>query len=443
MRRVLKFLLLSLWQLVSASSEFIVVEGSFGDEWKDSVLVGEYKRVERGSLRARDSQGKPIYKSRNQNQQEIFIRYEPEDGKWYFQSKNDLNSRLNYANLLCSSDVQDPSQCRIRKCEVWKNSGWSSCGSVFVRDGGREVLQKDRRESYAQTKINNEARENNFPKMIFVEGDFGDAWKTSNLGGLFKEVQGKSTANMDGRPVFQKADKSDFFIAYYAPRKEWGFRNGETLGKSRSYAYITTNLETYHPVQLEYVEYTCNVWKKDGSGKWGWHSCGNKDSTDAIKFKPGSWNINQNMAPTLAPRTTQQTKIVRITPSNNNNRPLIGKPNLTPNIRDRNPTNMRVNQHTSKRAFCELRGTHVLADFSGQETNLDQRWLIFNQPWSNVRKYNGIWLDGNNRVTKYNVHQVDNRHNCAYYSSSYNMLVSESCHQGMHTFICEFRPQNS
>lgn len=133
-------------------------------------------------------------------------------------SKNDLNSRLNYANLLCSSDVQDPSQCRIRKCEVWKNSGWSSCGSVSVRDGGREVLQKDRRESYAQTKINNEARENKFPKMIFVEGDFGDAWKTSNLGGLFKQVEGKATANMDGRPVFQKADKSDFYIAYYAPR---------------------------------------------------------------------------------------------------------------------------------------------------------------------------------------------------------------------------------
>ncbi|CBY13996.1 unnamed protein product [Oikopleura dioica] len=94
------------------------------------------------------------------------------------------------------------------------------------------------------------------------------------------------------------------------------------------------------------------------------------------------------------------------------------------------------------RAFCELRGTHVMADFSGQETNLDQRWLIFNQPWSNVRKYNGIWLDGNNQVKKYNVHQTDNRHNCAYYSSSYNMLVSESCHQGMHPFICEFRPKN-
>lgn len=55
MTRFIKFLLLSLGQLrVSASSEFIVVEGSFGDEWKDSVLVGEYKRVEGGSIRARN-----------------------------------------------------------------------------------------------------------------------------------------------------------------------------------------------------------------------------------------------------------------------------------------------------------------------------------------------------------------------------------------------------
>ena len=169
-------------------------------------------------IACRDSQGKPIYQSRNKNQQEIFIRYEPEDGKWYFQSKADLNSRLNYANIICSSDVQDPSQCRVRKCEVWKNSGWSSCGSVRIRDGGREVLQKDRRENYAQTKIDNEARANNFPKMIFVEGDFGDAWKTSNLGGLFKQVEGKSTQNMNGRPVFQKADKSDFYVTYYGPR---------------------------------------------------------------------------------------------------------------------------------------------------------------------------------------------------------------------------------
>ena len=42
------------WKRVVASSEFLVVEGSFGDEWKDSVLVGEYKRVEKGSIRARN-----------------------------------------------------------------------------------------------------------------------------------------------------------------------------------------------------------------------------------------------------------------------------------------------------------------------------------------------------------------------------------------------------
>ena len=42
------------WKRAEASSEFLVVEGSFGDEWKDSVLVGEYKRVAKGSIRARN-----------------------------------------------------------------------------------------------------------------------------------------------------------------------------------------------------------------------------------------------------------------------------------------------------------------------------------------------------------------------------------------------------
>jgi len=42
------------WKRASASSEFVVVEGSFGDEWKDSVLVGEYKRLEKESISARN-----------------------------------------------------------------------------------------------------------------------------------------------------------------------------------------------------------------------------------------------------------------------------------------------------------------------------------------------------------------------------------------------------
>ena len=48
-------------------------------------------------------------------------------------------------------------------------------------------------------------------------------------------------------------------------------------------------------------------------------------------------------------------------------------------------------------------------------SDIDQRWLITYQPWSNVRKHNNRWTDGNNKNIPYNVIERYKWHACAYY----------------------------
>ena len=46
--------------------------------------------------------GRPIYEKRRKNEFEMFIRFETLDNSWYFQAKEHLTGRINYAHFTCS-----------------------------------------------------------------------------------------------------------------------------------------------------------------------------------------------------------------------------------------------------------------------------------------------------------------------------------------------------
>ena len=67
---------------------------------------------------------------------------------------------------------------------------------------------------------------------------FGDKWKDSVLLGPYEIKSDLAIANTGGRPVYQKLDGTDFYINYYEPYNEWGFRSKKVLGQRTSYAYL-------------------------------------------------------------------------------------------------------------------------------------------------------------------------------------------------------------
>ena len=50
--------------------------------------------------------GRPVYEKRRKNAYPIYIRYEIVDDQWYFQSKDHLASRTNFAHIKCSQVLQ-------------------------------------------------------------------------------------------------------------------------------------------------------------------------------------------------------------------------------------------------------------------------------------------------------------------------------------------------
>ena len=66
----------------------------------------------------------------------------------------------------------------------------------------------------------------------------GDKWKDGNIIGIYKLNQNINPPESGGRPTYQKADKSNMYLNYYAPDHEWGFRNKLALGQRRSYTFL-------------------------------------------------------------------------------------------------------------------------------------------------------------------------------------------------------------
>lgn len=67
------------------------------------VLSGEYKVLSDRSIRVPPTTGgRPVYEKRRKNAYPIYIRYEIVDDQWYFQSKEHLASRTNFAHIKCS-----------------------------------------------------------------------------------------------------------------------------------------------------------------------------------------------------------------------------------------------------------------------------------------------------------------------------------------------------
>ena len=74
--------------------------------------------------------------------------------------------------------------------------------------------------------------------IFSVQGLLGDYWKDKVLPGPYKLVEDLDVPHTGGRPVYQKLDKGNFYLNYYEPYHEWGFRSKEALGLRRSYAYL-------------------------------------------------------------------------------------------------------------------------------------------------------------------------------------------------------------
>ena len=53
---------------------------------------------------------------------------------------------------------------------------------------------------------------------------------------------------------------------------------------------------------------------------------------------------------------------------------------------------------------------------------LDWRWLITYEPWSNVRKINGVWKDGNGEGRNFRVRERQDWHTCAYFAKVFIIL---------------------
>lgn len=469
MRQILPLLVLYC-SCAPSAPEYVVIKGGFGDAWKNKVLSGEYRRVSNPSkYNVRSStNGRPVYEKRRKNEYPMFIRYETQDKQWYFQAKEHLPTRTNYAHISCKQNTLSPVDCQITRCQTWGESAWVNCSAVTMRNGGDETRQRDISEQQIQRQLSSGSE---FPKIISVEGEFGDRWKDSVLLGPYQLKEDLDVKNTGNRPVYQKLDNTDFYLNYYAPFNEWGFRSKEVLGQRRSYAYIKPIMETYNPTQINSVEFKCQVYADDGEGKYTWASCSNKiDGTPKISIVSSYWPgliLPKIIPPKIVAKTERITTTTKTTPtlktSANNLKPdethtyddaydfdNISVDDSQEIIYTKDISEIRQKEKYTKllfdasysdaKSYCENFPNTLLADFNGLESDIDQRWLITYEPWSNVRKYNGRWRDGNNRIpgNTYDVREVKPWHVCAYFKNGH--LYSEDCRIGIHKVVCEFNP---
>jgi hypothetical protein len=71
------------------------VEGLFGDEWKDTVLLGRYKLVH--DLKVANTGGRPVYKKLDNT--DFYINYYDDRGEWGFRNAEALGKQESYAYL--------------------------------------------------------------------------------------------------------------------------------------------------------------------------------------------------------------------------------------------------------------------------------------------------------------------------------------------------------
>ena len=165
------------------------------------------------------------------------------DKAWYWQTKAYLNSRTNFAHLKCTRATATPSECfnqALKTCQVWtaKNE-WAPCRNLRIKQGDQKLRNKDRAERDMTNKFKSFSTH---PPFINVEGSFGDRWKDTVLPGIYKLDRTVKVAGLAGRPVYKKADNTDFYLNYYERNKEWGFRSKEALGQWRNYAYLKVKI---------------------------------------------------------------------------------------------------------------------------------------------------------------------------------------------------------
>ena len=171
----------------------------------------------------------------------VFIQFSiiEKDQAWYWQTKAYLNSRTNFAHLKCSRKTSTPAECfnqALKSCSVWtaKNK-WETCKNIRITEGGQSLRNKHRYEIQKTEEFN---RLKDHPQFINVDGSFGDRWKDSVLPGMYKLDPSIKVPGLAGRPVYKKADNTDFYLNYYDRTKEWGFRSKSALGEWRNYAYL-------------------------------------------------------------------------------------------------------------------------------------------------------------------------------------------------------------
>jgi len=426
------------------SAEYLSVRGGFGDAWKDEVLSGEYKRVTNPSDYGMN-RASILYVKRRKTEFQSFIRYDVDGNQWLFQDKQYLRSRTNYAHIKCSQKVQSFARCRVTSCQTYGTSSWLRCPGIQISGGGGQIEVKDATETRLYNRLKNDK---NYPSIIQVSGKLGDKWKDGNIIGIYKLNRNINPPDSGGRPTYQKADKSNMYLNYYAPDHEWGFRNKLALGQRRSYTFLKPVMETFMPTQLGEVDFECQVYAQIGeSGNYEWKTCtGKADGRPDITITSSEWPDFDNpvsnirlVVPTTKPTTRSRRYFRRTTTTTTSSTTTL--PTFTMDFGQRPQEKYHKVDFSSTYAeakeFCETFGIQgYLADFNGMESDIDQRWLITYQPWSNVRKHNNRWYDGNNKNQPYNVIERYKWHACAYYENGH--LVSEDCQFGRHTLVCEF-----
>lgn len=359
--------------------------------------------------------------------------------------------------------MQSPTICRIDSCQTWGTSSWVTCPGVSITSGGSSIREKDAEEAQLLSRMSSNRR---YPKMLEVTGKFNDRWKDANIGGLYELKEDESVENSGGRPVYQKWDKTDFYLNYYEPFNEWGFRSKSALGGRRSYAYLKPKLVTYVPTDIHLTSFECHVFAEqlDRNGKnsgYRWQHCDSmSDGSPNVTIKESDWPNNigleiQPIQPVLNSQNTRrpsnsyrgQTR-VRVTPrpvrrrrtTTTTTTSTTSEPTTLPTYtqylfqREKYQLTPFASTYSQAKDFCERHPDTILANFNGNESKINVRWILSNQPWSNVRKMNGVWMDGNNRGILYTVREQQSWHICAYYGKS--GLISDDCHSN-HKIVCE------
>ena len=85
--------------------------------------------------------------------------------------------------------------------------------------------------------------------------------------------------NVAARPIYQKWDREDIYLVYYAPSGSWQFKRNTTLGKSQSFAALRGRYRTWVP--MDYNGDFCMAYKNFGEKGFRWDRC-----TKPVMFKP-------------------------------------------------------------------------------------------------------------------------------------------------------------